>query len=77
MESLKTRIKEAEININDSRDDKKKVASQLKAFMFQQGALELEIKALKTKYMAEVETLERLDPVYSTLKRLRSLIADK
>ena len=45
--------------------------------MFQQGEQELEIKALKAKYTGEVEQLEKLDPIYSTLKRLKSLIAEK
>lgn len=45
--------------------------------MFQQGEVELEIKALKTKYTSEVDNLEKLDPIYSTIKRLKTLIIEK
>ncbi len=60
--------------MEDAREDKKKVASQMKSFLFQSGEIELELKALKTKYNAEVDTLEKLDPSFATLKRLRALI---
>lgn len=45
--------------------------------MFQEGELDLEIKALKTKYTAETDTLEKLEPVFSTIKRLKALIQEK
>ena len=45
--------------------------------MFQKGEVDHEISALSTKYKAEVEQLEKLEPIFSTLRKLRGLIKEK
>lgn len=45
--------------------------------MFSCNEVEHEIKALKTKYQAEVEVLEKVEPIFSTLRRLRAQILEK
>lgn len=39
--------------------------------MFLENENEIEIKSLKAKLNSEVEVLEKIDPLYSTLRRLR------
>ena len=77
VERMKERIKQVEKDLINAREDKKKVAAQLKQFMFQQGELELEVKALKTKYSAETDALEKIEPSFSTLKKLRRALEEK
>lgn len=45
--------------------------------MFTSNEFEVEIRTLKTKYQTEVEALEKIEPLYSTLRRLKALIIDK
>jgi hypothetical protein len=49
----------------------------MKELMFQKGEIDHEMATLKVKYKAEVDQLEKLEPIYSTLKKLRSLIREK
>ncbi len=67
----------AERDIGVARDEKRKVAVQMKEVMFAKNEVEAEIGALKTKYKSEVEGLEKLEPIFQTLKKLRSLIREK
>ena len=50
---------------------------QIKQQIFSATEVEHEIKALKTKYQSEVEQLEKVEPIFSTLRRLRALIMEK
>jgi hypothetical protein len=59
--------------MESARDEKKTVAMQLKQQMFSQSEIEREVKNLKTKFNAEVEVLEKMEPIYTTLRRLRAL----
>jgi hypothetical protein len=45
----------------------------MKSIIVESGEIEHEIKALKVKYNSEVDSLEKLEPIYSTLKRLKAL----
>jgi chromosome segregation ATPase len=45
--------------------------------MSNKGEIESEINALKIKYKSEIESLERVEPIFGTLKKLRSLIREK
>jgi hypothetical protein len=59
--------------MESARDEKKTVAMQLKQQMFSQSEIEREVKNLKTKFNNEVEVLEKMEPIYTTLRRLRAL----
>jgi hypothetical protein len=54
----------AEKDIGAARDDKRKVAVQMKEIMFAKNEVEAEIGALKTKYKSEIEGLEKLEPIF-------------
>lgn len=54
----------AEKDIGAARDDKRKVAVQMKEIMFAKNEIEAEIGALKTKYKSEIEGLEKLEPIF-------------
>lgn len=41
------------------------------------GDVESEINALKAKYRSEVDSLEKIEPIFSTLKKLRGLIKER
>lgn len=45
--------------------------------MFQKNEHEVEVRALKTKHNVEVDSLEKLEPAYSTVKRLKSLLIER
>ena len=45
--------------------------------MYQSGELELELKALRVKERADIEALEKLEPIYSTLKKLKRAIEER
>ena len=47
-----------------ARDEKRKVAVQMKEVMFAKNEIEAEIGALKTKYKSEIEGLEKLEPIF-------------
>ena len=49
----------------------------MKDIMSQKGEVDHEIQALKIKYKAEVEQLEKIEPIFSTLKKLIGLIKEK
>ena len=49
----------------------------MKSVIVDSSEIEHEIKALKVKYNYEVDQLEKLEPVYSTLKRLRALAQER
>ena len=54
----------AEKDIIAARDDKRKVAVQMKEVMFAKNDIEAEIGAFKTKYKSEIEGLEKLEPIF-------------
>ena len=78
-ETAKTQemLKNAERDIVGARDEKRGVATQMKEFMFAKNEIDAEIGALKTKYKAEIESLEKLEPIFQTLKKIRGLIREK
>jgi hypothetical protein len=45
----------------------------MKSIIVESGEIDYEIKALKIKYTTEIDQLEKLEPIYSTIKRLRAL----
>jgi len=67
-------MRQAESDMEVAFEAKKNVAVQLKGFLFTKGELELEVKALKTKHNAEADALQKLEPPYSTLKRIKALV---
>ncbi len=70
-------MRQAESDMEVAFEAKKNVAVQLKGFLFTKGELELEVKALKTKHNAEADALQKLEPPYSTLKRIKALVQEK
>lgn len=53
-----------------AKEERRKVAFSMKDLMYQKGEVDHEISALKTKYKAETDQLEKLDPIFSTIKKL-------
>ena len=49
----------------------------MKEIMFAKNEIEAEIGALKTKYKSEIEGLEKLEPIFQTLRKIRGLIREK
>lgn len=54
----------AEKDVGVARDDKRQVAVQMKEIMYAKNEIDAEIGALKTKYKAEIEGLEKLEPIF-------------
>ena len=53
------------------------MARVIRELMTSKGDVESEINALKVKYHSEVDSLEKIEPIFSTLKKLRGLIKEK
>jgi chromosome segregation ATPase len=45
--------------------------------MTNKGDVESEINSLKVKYHSEIDSLENIEPIFLTLKKLRGLIKEK
>jgi len=67
----------AESDLSIAKNERRKVAHGMQEIKFQKGEVDHEIQALAVKYKAETEQLERIEPVYSTIKKLRALIKEK
>ena len=70
-------IQGAEKEMGFARDEKRKVAVSMKEVMFAKNEADAEIAALKTKYRSEIEGLEKLEPIFQTLKKIRSMVREK
>jgi hemerythrin-like domain-containing protein len=70
-------MKEAEAAMEKARTKKRAVAGQMKQAMFETNELEMEGKALHTKYMSQVDQLEKSESSYPTLRRLKQALQDK
>lgn len=70
-------MKAAEKEMELAKEEKRKVAHLMKDMMFQKGEVDHEVSTLTTKYKAEVDSLEKLESIFSTLKKLRALIREK
>ena len=57
-----------------AKEEKRKVAHAMKDALFQKNEVEAEIGSINTKYKAEVEGLEKIEPIFQTLKKLKSFI---
>ena len=45
--------------------------------LVEKGEVELELKVLQKKQQTDIDALERLEPVFSTLKRLKALATER
>lgn len=70
-------MKGAQAQMEAARDEKRQVAGLLKQQMFTQSEMEREVQSLKTKFNAEVGVLEKMEPIFTTLRRLRSMALEK
>jgi len=60
-----------------AKDEKRKVAHSMKDALFQKNEVEAEIGSINTKFKAEVEGLEKVEPIFSTLKKIKGLVKEK
>ena len=70
-------MKLAEKDIEAAKEERRKLAHQMKESMFHKGEIDHEVSALKTKYRAEIEQLEKVEPIFSTLNKLKTFIVEK
>ena len=57
-------MQSADKDMQGAKEEKRKVAMQMKEVMFLKNEAEAEINSLKTKYKAEVGNLEKLEPIF-------------
>ena len=60
-----------------AKEEKRKVAHAMKDALFQKNEVEAEIGSINTKYKAEVDGLEKIEPIFQTLKKLKTLTKEK
>jgi hypothetical protein len=77
LEQIQERIGHAEKEMVVAKDEKRKVAHSMKDALFQKNEVEAEIGSINTKYRAEVEGLEKVEPIFSTLKKIKGLVREK
>ena len=65
-------MQQAQTEFRTANDQKKKVAEQVKASMFQLDEVKHAAEALKTKLSGFETQLDKIEPIYSTLRRLRA-----
>ena len=70
----KEQIQQAQTEIENARTEKKRVAMQVKARMFEFDEAQLAAQSLKTKLGGLESQLEKVEPIYATHRRLRAQI---
>lgn len=76
-EGLQGRILAANKDKEVASGERAKIARVIREVMAGKGDIESEINALKAKYKSEVDALEKVEPVFQTLKKLRQLIKQR
>lgn len=76
-ETLQGRILASNKDKESALSDKAKIARVIREVMAGKGDVESEINAHKAKYRAEVDLLEKVEPIFATLKKLRGLIKER
>jgi len=61
---IQERIANAEKEMARSKEEKKAVAVAMKEALFQKNEAEAEVGSISTKFKAEVEALEKIEPTY-------------
>ncbi len=56
-----------------AKEEKRKIAHAMKDALFQKNEIDAEISSINTKYKAEVEGLEKIEPIFQTLKKIKAL----
>jgi chromosome segregation ATPase len=60
-----------------AKEEKRKVAHAMKDALYQKNEVEAEIGSINTKYKAEVEGLEKIEPIFQTLKKIKAIIMER
>ena len=64
LQQIQERIASAEKEMLVAKEEKKRVAHAMKDALFQKNEVEAEISSINTKYKAEVEGLEKIEPIF-------------
>ena len=69
---IKEQMRIAQVEIENARAEKKRVAMQVKAKMFELDEAQLAAQSIKTKLSGLESQIDKLEPINATLRRLRA-----
>ena len=69
---IKEQMRIAQVDIENARAEKKRVAMHVKAKMFELDEAQLAAQSIKTKLSGLESQIDKLEPINATLRRLRA-----
>ena len=74
---IKEQMRIAQVEIENARAEKKRVAMQVKAKMFELDEAQLAAQSIKTKLSGLESQIDKIEPINATLRRLRAHVEAK
>ena len=76
-DKIRHQMNEHQVKMDEARKLKVKVATQVREAMFNLNEIELRAEASQAKLTQVSQQLDRVEPMHSTLRRLRKLVKEK
>ncbi len=76
-DGIREQMRNAQVEIENARAEKKRVAMQVKARIFELDEAQLAAQSIKIKLSGLESQLDKIEPINATLRRLRAHVSAK